>query len=95
MYSLWTYKKIVPLQSIDFIQNLADEAGNIMDPAVLGMPPDFPMDIHTVVIFRELGSAKTEMTVTEYDWEIGQMSGFAKMGLDQSLDKMVAIFETP
>ena len=51
------------------------------------------MDIRTEVIFNELGKNKTEMTVTEYDWEIGQMSGFAKMGLEQSLDKMGAIFE--
>ena len=55
------------------------------------MPPDFPKDIKTVVIFRELANDKTEMTVTEYA-DFGSISNFAQIGLEQSLDKMAAIF---
>jgi hypothetical protein len=91
IYSIWNYKKIVPMQRIEFIQNLADKAGNKIDPVRLGMPPDFPMDIPTVVTFKDLGNNKTEMTVTEYA-DMGQTTRFAQMGLEQSLDKMVAIF---
>lgn len=90
-YSIWEYKKIIPLTSIEFIQNLADEDGNKTDPAKLGMPADFPTDIRTVVTFREFGEGRTEMTVTEYA-EFGSMSNFAQIGLEQSIEKMAAIF---
>ena len=90
MYSTWVYQKIVPLKRIEFIQNLADKDGNLIDPAEIGMPPEFPRDIRTVVTFKDLGNGKTEMTVTEYnmpaaDTELGKN---AELGLNQSLDKM-------
>jgi hypothetical protein len=76
---------------IEFIQNLSDKDGNKTDPVQLGMPSDFPMDIKTVVTFREVANSKTEMTVTEYA-DMGTMSNFAQISLEQSLDKMTAIF---
>ena len=90
-YNIWNYKKIIPLQSIEFTQNLSDQSGNKMDPARLGMPSDFPMDIRTVVTFKDLGNDKTEMTVVEYA-DMGQTAHFAKIGLEQCADKMVRIF---
>jgi len=94
MYSTWVYQKIVPMQRIEFVQNLADEHGDKIDPAVFGMPPEFPRDTRTVVTFKDLENGKTEMTVTQYnmpapDTEMGKN---AELGLNQSLDKMVAIF---
>ena len=94
MYSIWTYKKIVLMQRIEFIQNPADQNGNLTDTVKLSLPPDFPMDTRTVVTFKDLGNGKTEMTVTEYslptaDTEMGRN---AEIGLNQCLDKMVAIF---
>lgn len=90
-YSIWEYIKIVPFKTIEFIQNLADEDGNKTDPTKLGMPSDFPLDIKTVVRFKEIEDGKTEMTVTEYA-EFGTISNFAQIGLEQSMDKMTAIF---
>jgi uncharacterized protein YndB with AHSA1/START domain len=94
MYSTWAYEKIVPLQRIEFIQNLADKDGNRIEPEMIGMPPDFPPFIRTVVTFKPLGD-KTEMTITEYgvpgpDTQIGK---YAELGLNQSMDKMAAIFD--
>jgi uncharacterized protein YndB with AHSA1/START domain len=91
-YSLWDYIKIIPLKSIEFIQSLADEDGNKIDPTKVGMPPDFPLDVKTVVTFKEVENGKTEMTVTEYA-EFGMISNFAQIGLEQSMDKMLAIFD--
>ena len=91
-FSLWVYVKIIPLKTIEFIQSLSDKDGNKTDPKKVGMPPDFPIDIRTVVVFKELGISKTEMTVTEYA-EFGTISNFAQIGLEQSMDKMVAIFD--
>jgi uncharacterized protein YndB with AHSA1/START domain len=91
-YSTWVYKKIVPMQLIEFIQNIADQDGHPVDPVKIGLPPEFPKDMRTVVTFRDLGKGRTEMTVTEYDWTVSPMRGFAEAGLNQCLDKMVAIF---
>lgn len=93
-YNTWVYQKIVPLRSIEYIQNLSDEQGNLIDPAVVGMPPEFPRDTRTVVTFKDLGNGKTEMTITEYNLPTPdtQMGKNAELGLNQSMDKMVAIF---
>lgn len=90
-YSSWDYVKIDPFKTIEFIQSLADENGQKTDPVKVGMPADFPADIQTIVTFREIGPNQTEMTVTEYA-DFGTISNFAQIGLEQSLDKMVVIF---
>ena len=91
-YSIWTYTKIVHLQSIEFIQNLSDENGIKQKPITLGMPADFPEDIRTVVTFKMISKDKTEMTVTEHA-NFGQIEHFAKLGLEQSLEKAASIFK--
>jgi uncharacterized protein YndB with AHSA1/START domain len=90
IYSTWVYQKIVSMERIEFIQNLADKNGNLIDPARIGMPPEFPRDIRTVVTFKDLGNGKTEMTVTEYNMPTAdtEMGKNAELGLNQSLDKM-------
>jgi uncharacterized protein YndB with AHSA1/START domain len=91
-YSTWHYQQIVPMQRIEYIQNLSDKDGRrIEDPASLGLRADFPQDVRTVITFKPL-SGKTEMTITEYGFPEGQMFEMAEMGLHQSLDKMAATF---
>jgi uncharacterized protein YndB with AHSA1/START domain len=90
-FSVWLYVKIIPLKTIEFIQSLSDEDGNKIDPTKVGMPSDFPIDVRTVVAFNTLGNSQTEMTVTEYA-EFGTISNFAQIGLEQSMEKMAAIF---
>lgn len=87
MFTTGVYKKIVPMQLIEFGQSLCDKDGNLLDPTTLGMPPDFPKEVRTVLEFKSLGS-KTELTVTEYDWKIGQMRDYSEMGLAECLDKL-------
>jgi len=90
-YSIWEYTKIDLLSRIEFIQSLCDKDGNKTDPVKVGMPPDFPLEIKTMVTFRTLGENKTEMTVVEYA-DFGSISNFAQIGLEQSLMKIEAIF---
>jgi len=90
MYSIWSYTKIVPMQSIEFIQNLADKDGNKIDPGKLGMPPDFPQNQRNLLTFKAAGANKTEMTATQFDWTQGQMLNLAEAGWNQCLDKMAA-----
>lgn len=89
-YSTWDYTEIVPLQKIEFIHNLSDKDGNKLDPVSIGMPPDFPVDQRQVLEFKSTGDGKTEFTVTEYGWTVGQMMEMSRLGMDQSLDKLEA-----
>lgn len=91
-YSIWNYTKIVHHQRIEFVMNLADRNGNKQRPIDVGMPFDFPEDIRTVVTFDAISAGRTAMTVTEYA-DFGQMSHFAKLGLEQSLDKAALVFK--
>jgi uncharacterized protein YndB with AHSA1/START domain len=90
-FSIWEYVKIDYLKSIEFVQSLADKNGNKTDPTKVGMPPDFPREIRTIVTFKLLSNNQTEMTVVEYG-EFASMSNFAQIGLEQSLTKMAMIF---
>jgi hypothetical protein len=45
----------------------------------MGLPPDFPQDMRTVVAFQAAGD-KMEMTVTEYDWTAGQIFDYSVAG---------------
>jgi uncharacterized protein YndB with AHSA1/START domain len=93
-YNVWTYIKIIPYETIEYIQNLSDENGNIADPIKWNMPADFPKDTETLVTFKSLAENKTEITFREFA-DFGQMFNLAKIGLEQCLDKMVAIFDEP
>lgn len=87
-YTSGTYTKIVPMELLEFTQGLSDEDGNPIDPASLGMPPDFPRQIRTTVAFKAKGDM-TELTITEYAWPVGQMYVFSLAGMHQSIDKLV------
>ncbi len=92
MYNTWTYKKIVPMQQIEFTLNFADKDGNKLDPANMGMEPGIPQDVLHVVTFKAVGNYRAEMTVTEYGYTSDQAHDLSKAGLEQCLDKMAAIF---
>lgn len=90
-YSTWQYEKIVPEQQLEIIHNLSDKDGNKIDPASIGMPPDFPIDQRQVIAFKALDGGKTEVTVTEYGWDEGQMMEMSRMGMEQCLDKLESV----
>jgi uncharacterized protein YndB with AHSA1/START domain len=92
LYSTWTYREVVPMKRIKYIHNLADKDGNKIDPASIGIPADFPQDLRTTVTFKALDDNMTEITIVEYDWPVGQMMEMSKMGMEQCLGKMAAIF---
>jgi uncharacterized protein YndB with AHSA1/START domain len=87
MYSAGVYKKIVPMKLLEFTQTMADKDGNVIDPAQVGMPPDFPKEIRTVINFKPIGDL-TELTITEYGWTMSQMYVYSYAGMQQSMDKL-------
>jgi uncharacterized protein YndB with AHSA1/START domain len=92
MFNTWAYRQIVPFQRIEFVLNFADKDGNRIEPAALGLPPEIPQDVRHVITFRALGPNRTEITVTEYGYTSDQIYEMSKLGLEQCLDKMAAIY---
>jgi uncharacterized protein YndB with AHSA1/START domain len=93
-YSTWHYQEIVPQERIVYIHNLADQNGQKLDPVALGMPPDFPQDQRHTITFRALDDGQTELTITEYEWPVGQMMDMSRVGMEQCLDKLAALVAT-
>jgi uncharacterized protein YndB with AHSA1/START domain len=89
MYTTGVYKKIVPMERLEFTQSLSDKDGNKIEPFQVGMPPDFPKEIRTQIVFRAIGNL-TELTITEFDWPVSQMSVYSYAGMHQSIDKLSA-----
>ena len=93
MYNTWTYRKIDPLQRIEFVLKFADKDGAPLDPAQAGTPPGVPPEVRHVITFKPIGSSQTEMTVTEYGYTTDQAHDLSKGGLEQCLDKMADSFK--
>jgi len=91
LYNTWTYSKIVPMQRIEFVQNFADEHGNWVSPASIGLPAEIPFEVPHVIIFRVIEENQTEITITEYGYPSQQIVEMSAMGMEQVLDKMAAI----
>lgn len=81
------YKKIVPLERLEFTQNITDGDGTPLPADQL--PEDFSQNVHTVVEFNDVNGL-TELTITEHGWTRSLMSVFAYAGMHQSLDKFTA-----
>ncbi len=92
MYNTWTYHKIDPHQSIEFVQHFTDQEGTQLDPAQIGIPPGVPKEVRHVISFKQLDGDRTEMTVTEYGYTSEQARDISKLGMEQCIDKMAAIF---
>ena len=90
MYNTWTYRRIVPMQEIEFVQHFADKDGNQVDPATLGLPPGIPEEVRHVITFVGASGNTTEMTVTEFGYPTDEIVAISKMGMEQCVDKMAA-----
>ena len=91
-FNTWTYEKIVPGSRFVYVLRFADPEGQEIDPSKQGLPLGMPKQMRHEVTFKEAGKDKTEVTVTEYAWPVGPLMEMSKLGLEQCLDKMAALF---
>lgn len=91
MWMTWDYTRVIPFERLEYVQNISDAAGNLLDPAALNLPPEFPRDVATVVTLAAKGD-KTETTITETTRTTQMMLDLSRQGLEQCLDKMGRTF---
>lgn len=90
LFNTWTYRSIEPMDRIELVQGFADELGNKVAPAEIGLPPAIPAEVPHVVTFRSIDDATTELTVHEFGYPDAQIVEISRTGMEQCLAKMEA-----
>jgi uncharacterized protein YndB with AHSA1/START domain len=90
---MWTtgeYTEIVPNQRLAYTESPADENGNLVSPAAMGMPEGYPATTEVTVLLEELdGHTKMVMTHAGVPAESGAGGGW-----EQAFDKLAEHIET-
>ena len=86
-FSVWEYSRVEPLERLEYTFNLCQPDGAKVDPALLGMPADFPRNVPHIVTLRPSPTG-TELVVTERGYGPGPFYDLSKAGLEQCLDKL-------
>ncbi|MES2930740.1 MAG: SRPBCC domain-containing protein [Patescibacteria group bacterium] len=83
------YKEIVPLQKIVATDYFTDPEGNKISSNDVGMPGKWPDEMRVTATFEDMGG-KTKLTLF-HEGHPAEIAEMAKMGWNQSLDKLAAI----
>ena len=90
---MWTtgeYIEIVPNQRLVYTDSPADENGNVVSPAAMGMPEGYPVTTEVTVLLENLdGRTKMVMTHAGIPADSGAAGGWA-----QAFDKLVDHLDT-
>ena len=92
-YNTWSYRRIVPMHEIEFIQEFTDAAGRKLEPVAIGLPPGIPSEVRHVVSFNSAADNATDLSVTEYGYTSEHVVEVSRMGMEQCLEKMAASLE--
>jgi uncharacterized protein YndB with AHSA1/START domain len=87
MWMTWAYTSVESMQRIEYVQNISDEKGGRIDPGVIGMGPDFPRDVATVITLTRKGN-QTAMRIVEDTTTSEFMHEMSLKGLEQCMDKL-------
>lgn len=83
----WDYGKVVLNERMEYTQNLSDRDGNLIGPTSIGMPPEFPRGVATVVTLAASGD-RTVVTITEHTTTSQALMDGSQQGLDMVMDQM-------
>jgi len=92
MFSAWTYTVVDEPRRLEFAFRFADADGTPIDPQAAGAPPGVPDVVDHTITFDDLGDGRTRMTVRESGYTTPEPIEMSRMGLEQSLDKLVPLF---
>ena len=82
MWSTGEYIEIVPNERLVYTDSMADENGNVVSPAAMGMPEGYPETTQVTVLLEDLGG-RTKMVMTH-----SGVPASAKGGWEQAFAKM-------
>ncbi|MEO6523096.1 MAG: SRPBCC domain-containing protein [Mucilaginibacter sp.] len=92
-YKCWckgTYLEIVSNSKIVQTMNMADEHGNLVEPAVIGMDPEWPKETLLTITFEEQDN-KTKLTLHQTASEVVAKRTGAYQSWGQMLDNLAVL----
>jgi len=90
MWFTGEYRDIVENKRLVYTESMADEHGNILEPAAMGMPADHPTTTEITVELDDLGD-KTRMVLTHSGVPSDSPGA---LGWNMALDKLAAYIST-
>jgi uncharacterized protein YndB with AHSA1/START domain/predicted enzyme related to lactoylglutathione lyase len=90
MYNTWTYQEVVRPERLEFVLDFTDADRAPLDDEAI--PPGVPRAVRHVVTLRPADGGRTELTVREFGYLTTEARDISRAGLEQCLDKMVAMF---
>lgn len=90
---MWTtgeYTEISPTHRLAYTESPADENGNLVSPAAMGMPEGYPATTEVTVVLEELGG-RTKMVMTHAGMPADSGAGG---GWNQAFDKLADLIKT-
>ncbi|CAN5513517.1 SRPBCC domain-containing protein [soil metagenome] len=86
IWSIGTFREIIPKKKIVYIDSFADKKGNIVSPAYYDMPGDWGRELKVTITLEDLGG-KTKMHL-EHEGIPREMYDDCVTGWQQSFDKL-------
>ena len=90
MWFTGEYREVVPMTRLVYTDSMADEQGNVLSPAAMGMPVGTPETTEVIVVLEDLGG-RTKMVLTHMG--VSADSGGAS-GWEQAFAKLAAHIES-
>jgi uncharacterized protein YndB with AHSA1/START domain len=90
MFNTWTYRSIEPMVRIEFVHGFADEDGNRVSPAQLGLSSAIPDEVRHEVTLTAIDGSGTELTVHEFGYPSLEIAEVSRRGMEECLEKMAA-----
>jgi uncharacterized protein YndB with AHSA1/START domain len=86
-WSTGVFREIIPMKRLIYTDSFADEKGKKVPASHYGMSGDWPSELLVTVTFDDIGG-KTKMTLEHAGLPAGQMSDLARVGWNESFDKL-------
>ena len=62
-YNAGVFKEVVPNEKLVLTEYMSDKDGNMVDPTVYGMDPNFAKESFYTILFEDIGSGRTRLTL--------------------------------
>jgi uncharacterized protein YndB with AHSA1/START domain/DNA-binding transcriptional ArsR family regulator len=86
-YSTGEYRKVAPMELLEFTDSFSDAEGNEVPASEYGMDDAFPNNTIIQIAFKALGN-QTQMTLTHIGLPVGEATDMTQSGWNESFDKL-------
>lgn len=94
-HSSWNLVDVEPPRLLRYVFTFTDADGTRITPAEAGIPDGVPADGRHEVVLTELPGGRTRLEMTEHGYATAAVRDLSRGGLEQCLDKMAALVESP